>query len=365
MPQRISSIAIPANPGWKICDDASAMALFEAAIRVVQNGGDCIPGKEKEGVTKGKLIVNLRSNDEILNGMQPLYAPTVQYERLCVVDRDEIEGYRSIYELLRGYLKGKTGEDKPLSIAVFGPPGSGKSYGVKQVAKAVDKERVSSESLDFNLAQFSSPNELGSAFLQIRDRGTGAESVPLAFFDEFDSSLGGEQLAWLRYFLSPMQDGEFFYDSQRLHVGRAILVFAGGTAPNLRTFSREEGSSEQDRGRFIEAKGPDFVSRLSGSINVIGINRRDDMPDQAFVLRRAVIIRANLEEMDMVGKSGRSFVDKRFIQKLLEVGRYKHGTRSLVMIIKMCVRGRGVIRLPPAEQLMMHVDKSDADMLLS
>ncbi len=32
--------------------------------------------------------------------------------------------------------------------------------------------------------------------------------IPLVFWDEFDTSLDGRPLGWLRYFLAPMQDGD-------------------------------------------------------------------------------------------------------------------------------------------------------------
>jgi hypothetical protein len=293
----------------------------------------------------------------------PLLVPTVKFGDLCVVDRDEIEQYRSIHQLLRNFIVGKP--QRPISLGVFGPPGSGKSFGVKQVAKKVlaDENRASKESLEFNLAQFSEPEQLASAFLQVRTAGAG-NAIPIVLFDEFDSSLKQQELGWLRYFLAPMQDGEVFYEKQRHTIGPAVLVFAGGTSSSLREFSRE-AAPDQDRFRFVQAKGPDFVSRLSGSINVLGINRREDVSDQAYVLRRAVIIRATLQEFKLIGRTNRALVDHMFLQSLLEVAKYKHGARSLKTILKMCVGTGGVLQLPPADQLMIHIDKSDAEILLS
>jgi hypothetical protein len=368
MPSRISSVSIPSNSEWKITNDASKQSLFDAAVRFVLSGGDPVPGSADKQVSESHIVINLRTNEEIQRGSTRLLAPTVRYGNLCVVDRDEIEGYRSIYQLLRDYLEFK--RNKPISIAVFGPPGSGKSFGVREVANEVLKvtgtdSKAVTEPLVFNLAQFSEPDQLSSAFLRIGSEGTGG-GVPLAFFDEFDSSLEGNDLGWLRYFLAPMQDGEFFYNGQRQQIGRAILVFAGGTSSSFRSFSREDSNtSEKDKYSFVQAKGPDFISRLSGNINVLGVNRIEGAPDQSYVLRRAVIIRHRLRQMKMLGRTRRAIVDERFLAKLLQVGRYKHGARSIEMILKMCVGNNGTLHLPPPEQLSMHVDEGDIEPLLS
>jgi len=359
MAQRISEVAISANAAWKITNDASKDALLDAALRFVIHGGDALPGKEELGVSEKNFCINLRTNREILDGAPPILAPIARFGDFCVVDRDEIEGYRSVQQLLRDYLQ-KREVTNPLSIAVFGPPGSGKSYGIQSVAKSVDERQTK---LDYNLAQFSDPDQLSSAFLKVRNEATG-NRVPIAFFDEFDSNLNGE-LGWLRYFLAPMQDGEVFFEGGRHKIGKAILVFAGGTTATFRAFGREEGSTEQDRFRFVEAKGPDFVSRLSGHINVLGINRRDDLPDQSFVLRRAAVIRSQLVKLEKIGRQNRALVDEQFISRLLQLGRYKHGARSLTKVLEMCVGRDGQLHLPPTEQLMMHMDKSDSDTLTS
>lgn len=358
-------MSIPSNTEWKITNDAPKQALLDAALRFILCGGDPVPGSGKSG--NPHLVINLRTDYEVQRGVTALLAPTVRYGNLCVVDRDEIEGYRSIYQLLRDYLETK--REKPISIAVFGPPGSGKSFGVREVAQEVLKVtgtdvKSGAEPLVFNLAQFSEPDQLASAFLRIGSEGSGGE-VPLAFFDEFDSSLAGVELGWLRYFLAPMQDGEFFYQG-RQQIGRAILVFAGGTSPSFRSFSRENANiTEKDKYGFVQAKGPDFISRLSGHIDILGVNKIDGQPDQSYILRRAVIIRHRLKEMKMLGRTRRAIVDERFLRKLLEVGRYKHGARSIEMIVKMCVGGNGMLHLPPPEQLSMHVDEGDIDPLLS
>jgi hypothetical protein len=57
-------------------------------------------------------------------------------DALRAFDRREIESYRALYSLMFDYVRQPVAA-RPLSVAVFGPPGAGKSFGVKMVAKAL------------------------------------------------------------------------------------------------------------------------------------------------------------------------------------------------------------------------------------
>jgi hypothetical protein len=160
--------------------------------------------------------------------------PLGRFGDLLTVDRREIESFRSIRALVSEYLsqsRPKRPPKRPVSIAVFGPPGSGKSFGITQVAESLAPEQI--EVLEFNISQFESPVELSDALHRVRDVNLKGE-IPLVFWDEFDTPLEGQSLGWLRYFLAPMQDGSF-REGQIVHpIGRSIFVFAGGTShPNL------------------------------------------------------------------------------------------------------------------------------------
>ncbi|KHE91959.1 MAG: AAA family ATPase [Candidatus Scalindua rubra] len=282
--------------------------------------------------------------------------PYAKFTKLYTVDRGEIESLRSIKRLIMDY-EATSDPARPLSIAVFGPPGSGKSFGVKQLANALFGDDV--PLLEFNLAQFSESEELVSALHQVRDKvleGT----TPFVFWDEFDS----DGLKWLQYLLAPMQDGKFLEGQINHPVGKCIFIFAGGTSNNMEDFENPE-----DKAFFKSRKGPDFVGRLHGYLNVLGPNRRekcdrknvnlkkDDNPvDICFPLRRALILRVILrlkdgEEMD---------IDRGLLTAFLEIDRYKHGSRSLEKIV-LLTKGpgsKGLMRsnLPSAEQLSLHVD---------
>ena len=86
------------------------------------------------------------------------HVPHLRLRKLLTADRTEIESLRSLRRILEAYRD--TGSSKkPLCIGVFGSPGSGKSFGVEQLAQAVfgdpDKDGYKGWK-EFNLAQFDS-----------------------------------------------------------------------------------------------------------------------------------------------------------------------------------------------------------------
>lgn len=284
--------------------------------------------------------------------------PVGQFSHLRTVDRAEIESFRSIQNLMREYMA-KPAPGRPLSIAVFGPPGSGKSFGVKQVARSIVPGRV--EAVEFNVSQFESSTDLISALHRVRDHALEG-TVPLVFFDEFDSHYEG-RLGWLKYFLAPMQDGSF-RDGDSIHpIGKAIFVFAGGTCARFEDFSAEsaDGDGTRRRQTFVDAKGPDFVSRLRGYINILGPNPQGES-DDVFVIRRAIILRSLLERKagHLLDAAGTARIDEGVLRAMIKVPRYKHGVRSMEAILDMSsLAGHDRFEqaaLPLPAQLELHVD---------
>ncbi|MFF9164090.1 AAA family ATPase [Streptomyces longwoodensis] len=293
--------------------------------------------------------------------------PWREYGKLTTVDRGEIESFESIRSLVVDYSEKAEKRDQrqgkgggkmtPLSIAVFGAPGSGKSTAVEEVINSLKLPGVSFEAQTFNLSQFTSPGDLRDAFHLVRDERLRG-NVPLVFWDEFDVSFQYD-LGWLRYFLSPMQDGAF-REGQAVHpIGQSIFVFAGGTSDNLRAFQRQPN--------FSAAKGPDFLSRVHGSIELRGINAIDGDTefDSHYVIRRAILLNSILKrETTLLDKRGSaSVIDPGVLQAFLTVSEYRHGVRSMRAIVTTSTLAGedyfGRSNLPAKTQLDLHVDAKD------
>jgi len=317
---------------WTILQDRYQNALDEVAKQVVLEG----PEAALQGVPWGK------------------------FGKLFTVDRQEIESFRSIRNLIFEYcVQGK--QKRPLSVAVFGPRGSGKSFGIIEIANSLLPDQI--ELLEFNLSQFDSEEDLHAAFHQVRDVGLSG-MIPLVFWDEFDTSLEGMPLGWLRYFLAPMQDGKFQEGQINHPIGRSLFVFAGATSSTVTTFG--QGLKPEE---FRAAKGPDFVSRLKGYINVLGPNpvtRRgaSTAPDLHFI-PRAIILRSSLNRSSpqlFEKRDGKELlnIDRGVLRALLKTSEYKHGARSIESIISTSqLTGKTSFErssLPAESQLDLHVD---------
>lgn len=319
---------------WTILEDRYSGALESVAEQIVKTGAS--------GALHG--------------------VPLGQFGKLLTVDRREIEGLRSIRTLVAEYTR-KQKQKRPLSIAVFGAPGSGKSFGIVELAKALRPGEI--EVLDqFNLSQFRRSDDLLDALHQVRDAGLSGK-IPLVFWDEFDSELEGTELGWLRHFLAPMQDGRFQQNQVSHPIGRAIFVFAGGTSETMDEFC---GDLSSDKAR--KAKKPDFVSRLKGYVNILGPNRQKTGEDRHYILRRAILLRSILtrDAGHLIDEGGTLNMDDGVLRAMLHTEKYKHGVRSIESVIAMSQLGdksrfeRSC--LPAIDQLDLHVDADDFQMVV-
>lgn len=270
------------------------------------------------------------------------------------VERAEIESMRSIRNIVREYFLQRR-KPRPLSLAVFGPPGAGKSFAIKQMAMEWARGGTALSILEFNLSQFSSSADLASAFQRIRDCAVEG-NLPLVFWDEFDSGRAGAELGWLAPFLAPMQDGAFLDEGAVRPIGPAIMVFAGGTHRTMSSF-------KQRASEIPGAKATDFLSRLRGYVDILGPNPSSDT-DRTYLLRRAFLLRPLLERRaPQILSGGLLSIDPGVLNAFLEVPSYVHGARSMEALVEMSSLS-GRLRyersaLPAQHQLGLHVDAEE------
>lgn len=317
---------------WSFLDEVRAAQIPKLAQEIVKSG-KMSPGEK--GISLGR------------------------FGSLETIDRSEIESYRTIKNLMREFLLARN-PSRPLSIAVFGQPGSGKSFGIAEIANDLGSMKIGNigKRLTFNVAQFTSDQDLAGAFHQARDEVLKGE-VPILFFDEFDAKRSDKPLYWLQYFLAPMQDG-VFKDGNSLHsVGKVIFVFAGGIYRNFQEFINDEG-------KFKEEKLPDFKSRLRGYVNIRSLNPSTQRGDRSYLVRRAVILRSLLKRKcpQLINSTtGTADIDDGVLRAFLEVSEYKHDVRSMEALLDMSMLA-GKTRfdssaLPTDDQMDMHVDPNE------
>ncbi len=308
-------------------------------------------------------------------------------EALRAFDRHEIENYRALYSLLRDYI-GIPAAPRPLNVAVFGPPGAGKSFGVKMVAKALGQigDGRPIEPLTFNLSQYQSADDLAVAFHLVRDRVL-AGKIPLVFFDEFDAALDGKPLGWLRYFLAPMQDGAFLDRGSPHPIGQAIFVFAGGTCGSYAEFAHPfcgecpNDTAKQKTEVFKAAKGPDFLSRLRATLDIPGLDLQTEIdpfgPVESFISEPAVLLRRASIFAHLLGEkaphlrdaAGVLQVSESVLRVLLHLPKFVHGNRSFEAMLDMShLQGDHKFTpslLPASGHTALHASATDLDQLLA
>ena len=281
-------------------------------------------------------------------------------DALVLATQHELDAIKSLEALVKGYTELEK-PPRPLCIAVFGAPGSGKSRTVKALVKALGLGDGDHRKL--NLTQLASVEQL-DAQLNVALAGSESGPVPVVFFDEFDAPKDGTPLGWLPWFLAPMEDGRRFSSGSWHDCSRAVFVFAGGTAHRAADFGIHDPAS------FRAAKGPDFVSRLRGFLDVLGPN---DGSDEERRFRRERAITYQLTKGLTAGGPPIEATPA-LLESLHAVGRFLHGDRSIGAVLELSVHGRATApdpadrlrpldlqHLPPDHILALHVDSGPLD----
>lgn len=272
----------------------------------------------KQAIDYLKKLPNANSKQKSAGKEHPFLRDHVKESfELKFPKRSGAKQVETIVKVLKDYAKNKTA-DTPISIAIFGPPGSGKSTFVRKISRHVPGVRLAKTA---NLTQVNHSDELVDALNEALQSVRETTDIPLVFFDEFDTMRNGALLGWLSWFLAPMEDGVMLDKGREIKIGKAVFVFAGGTAETLDAFTRR---AKKDPEAYRARKVPDFLSRLRGAINIGGINEHGE--DR--ILARTLALSHSLD-----AETARTLDTSKKLQPILENGYYVHGVRSLKTLL--------------------------------
>jgi len=264
-----------------------------------------------------------------------------QVGNLRTTDPAELDSVITLQNVMDSYVSKETYQ-RPLCIGVFGPPGSGKSFSVKEVAKVISGkfEQNPFDFFEFNMTQFDGPEEINSAIEPIR-ASVARGKVPIVFWDEFDCRYDNNEFGYLRYFLPSMQDGVTFVHGTPYYIGRSIFVFAGGVKSSWAGMEELLHQKDVKTAQLVKTlKIPDFMSRLRVVLDIDGIEIDDTLLQesaserelhclQRILLKRAFII---AHQMDTHWKKAARKTSGLLLRLLL--ARYKFGARSIEAVIE-------------------------------
>jgi hypothetical protein len=264
------------------------------------------------------------------------------------------------------------------NFALFGSPGSGKSFLAREIARLIDSKGAIFSPDEFNLSQFTEPAQLTRALEVIASKSVGGK-VPLVLWDEFDSVIDGQRGGWLARFLMLMQDAHFFDGRQKRPIGTAVFVFIGGTFPTAEEFrawactttKRDEPPSEA-----VLLKARDFHSRLYTALDMPSIVEKDecagshsegrcqifrtDWVNSYAKLARAVLLREFFRNNSKIGKTVFLQRVEDDLCKFLLAIPLRHGARSLQRIVEACLVSKpsrvSMLHLPPPHFLAEHIE---------
>jgi len=152
-----------------------------------------------------------------------------------------------IHDLIHHYVA-RPSARKPLNLLISAPPGSGKSFLVKQLLASKDSKGPGVPCLELNVANIAKRSDLGPAWTFIRTMEDN-RITPCVFFDEVDATVEGEYL--LKDLIMPMYDGAVIHDGAKLRLGPAVFIFAGSklfeASPAEKPLKKQKGAARTVR----------------------------------------------------------------------------------------------------------------------
>ncbi|UCD63205.1 MAG: ATP-binding protein [Candidatus Zixiibacteriota bacterium] len=194
----------------------------------------------------------------IVNGQFHIWRGYTSIDGYIAIRNRVRDNLDDLYQAVRRFLDTSRG-DSSLNCLLLGDPGFGKTFLVRQLAKAL---RLTP--LFFNLAHLTSLDQVIDCFDAISSLQNQRETQPiLVFFDEVDAEISSQETYSL--FLSPMTDGTYRRGSHVFRLAPCVWMFAG-------VHIRTTGS---------RSKGRDFVSRINGpTVHLNCTKRETDDPER-------------------------------------------------------------------------------------
>lgn len=129
-----------------------------------------------------------------------------------------------VKELFENYIK-RVNPARPLNVLVAAPPGSGKTFLIKELTKELNANP--NYELNFekhNIGSFHNSDDIIETFRSIQSMNLDG-LTPVVFYDEVDNDVGDKKV--YKYFLDPLSDGKFYNNNRTNTLGKSIMVFAG------------------------------------------------------------------------------------------------------------------------------------------
>jgi len=328
-----------AEQSWNREKKEAVRAFFPRPVNSFQRGLGQLAGHDFRGVII-EVLHYLKEEVSWQKGFEELRLFRVG--NLRSIDPVEIEPVVTLQNVMDSYVS-REQVQRPLCIGVFGPPGSGKSFAVKEVSRVVARKFDLNpfEFFEFNLTQFAGPEEINSAIEPIR-ASVAKGKVPIVFWDEFDCRHDGHEFGYLRYFLPSMQDGVTYVHGIPYNIGRSIFVFAGGVKAG---WEEMEGLLHQPEPTALNmTKGlkiPDFMGRLRVVLDIDGIDiapglLSEEAGDKELVeeLRRILLKRAFIIAHQMATHWKKAARKTSGLLLRLLLADYKFGARSIEAVIE-------------------------------
>ncbi|HOI25722.1 MAG TPA: AAA family ATPase [Caldisericia bacterium] len=286
--------------------------------------------------------------------------PFLRISELVTYDQQEIENINLIKELMRSYVDSNT--SRPLAFVVLGPPGTGKSFYIKNIAKDVG---TNFSLIEVNLSQLEEANDLTEVIGKLQNISI-QKQIPLVIWDEFDTG----NFKWLRLFLEPLQDGYFSMKGQRHIFGKSIFVFCGSAFSSYLEFvnavqslpANDQSIPSYDRlGIEIKPanttnnkidKGSDFISRIKAYLDIQSLNAEiptshglsipcshNYFTNNSYIIRRAILFRNYIERFypDLINNNTKKArICPSISHAFLRSERFFYEARSIENILHLC-----------------------------